>query len=277
MKGKAMKETLNIAKNYIESKTDFVPEVAIVLGSGLGDYADTLDEVITEFDYASIPGFPVSTAPGHASRLTFGCKNGKRVALFAGRFHCYEGYAAAQTVIPLRTILMMGTKYVLLTNAAGGINTDFSAGDLMVIEDHINFSAHNALTGPNIDELGPRFPDMSFAYAKELRDLIDETAGENGIKLQHGIYGYMVGPSYETPAEIRALRTLGADAVGMSTVHEVVAASHAGAKTAAISCISNLAAGVAKHALTMEEVMEAGKMVASKMRTLIDGVLEKIG
>lgn len=277
MKGKAMKETLNIAKNYIEAKTDFVPEIAIVLGSGLGDYADTLDEVIAEFDYASIPGFPVSTAPGHASRLTFGCKNGKRVALFAGRFHCYEGYAAAQTVIPLRTVLMMGTKYVLLTNAAGGINTDFSAGDLMVIEDHINFSAHNALTGPNIDELGPRFPDMSFAYAKELRDLIDETAGENGIKLQHGIYGYMVGPSYETPAEIRALRTLGADAVGMSTVHEVVAASHAGAKTAAISCISNLAAGVAKHALTMEEVMEAGKMVASKMRTLIDGVVEKIG
>ena len=277
MKGKAMKETLNIAKNYIESKTDFVPEIAIVLGSGLGDYADTLDEVIAEFDYASIPGFPVSTAPGHASRLTFGCKNGKRVALFAGRFHCYEGYAAAQTVIPLRTVLMMGTKYVLLTNAAGGINTDFSAGDLMVIEDHINFSAHNALTGPNIDELGPRFPDMSFAYAKELRDLIDETAGENGIKLQHGIYGYMVGPSYETPAEIRALRTLGADAVGMSTVHEVVAASHAGAKTAAISCISNLAASVAKHALTMEEVMEAGKMVASKMRTLIDGVVEKIG
>ncbi|BDF58368.1 purine nucleoside phosphorylase [Christensenellaceae bacterium] len=272
-----MKETLNIAKNYIEAKTDFVPEIAIVLGSGLGDYADTLDEVIAEFDYASIPGFPVSTAPGHASRLTFGCKNGKRVALFAGRFHCYEGYAAAQTVIPLRTVLMMGTKYVLLTNAAGGINTDFSAGDLMVIEDHINFSAHNALTGPNIDELGPRFPDMSFAYAKELRDLIDETAGENGIKLQHGIYGYMVGPSYETPAEIRALRTLGADAVGMSTVHEVVAASHAGAKTAAISCISNLAAGVAKHALTMEEVMEAGKMVASKMRTLIDGVVEKIG
>ncbi|WP_066648163.1 purine-nucleoside phosphorylase [Christensenella timonensis] len=271
-----MKEKLNIAKNYIESKTGFKPEIAIVLGSGLGDYADTLDEVVIEFDYASIPGFPVSTAPGHASKLTFGCKKGKCVALFAGRFHCYEGYSAAETVIPLRTILMMGAKYVLLTNAAGGINTDFAAGDLMVVEDHINFSAHNALTGPNIDELGPRFPDMSFAYAKEIRDMIDATAKENGMKLRHGVYGYMVGPSYETPAEIRALRTLGADAVGMSTVHEVVAASHAGAKTAAISCISNLAAGVAKHALTMEEVIEAGKMVASKMRTLIDGVVEKL-
>ncbi|MEA5002912.1 MAG: purine-nucleoside phosphorylase [Christensenella sp.] len=272
-----MKEKLNVAKSYIESKTDFKPEIAIVLGSGLGDYADTLDEVVMEFDYASIPGFPVSTAPGHASKLTFGCKKGKCVALFAGRFHCYEGYTAAETVIPLRTILMMGAKYVLLTNAAGGINTDFSAGDLMVVEDHINFSAHNALTGPNIEDLGPRFPDMSFAYAKELRNLIDESAKENGIDVQHGIYGYMVGPSYETPAEIRALRTLGADAVGMSTVHEVVAASHAGAKTAAISCISNLAAGVAKHALTMEEVIEAGKMVAGKMRALIDGVVEKIG
>lgn len=146
----------------------------------------------------------------------------------------------------------------------------------MVITDHINFSAHNALTGPNIEELGPRFPDMSFAYSNRLNSIVDQVAQENGIALQHGIYGYMVGPSYETPAEIRALRILGADAVGMSTVHEVVAASHAGAETAAISCISNLAAGVAKHALTMEEVMEAGKMVASKMCTLVDGVLQKI-
>ena len=231
-----MRERLTIAKNYIESKTDFKPEVVIVLGSGLGDYGDTVDEVVAEFCYADIPGFPVSTAPGHAGKLTFGCKEGKKIALLSGRFHCYEGYTASETVVPLRTLLMLGAKYVLLTNAAGGVNLDFSAGDLMVITDHINFSANNALTGPNIDELGPRFPDMSFAYSGELNDLL-----------------------------------------GMSTVHEVVAASHAGVKTVAISCISNLAAGVAKHALTMEEVMEAGKMVASKMRALVDGFLRKLG
>lgn len=271
-----MKERLSIAKNYIESHTDFRPEAVIVLGSGLGDYGSTVDDIAAEFDYADIPGFPVSTAPGHAGKLTFGCKAGKKIALLSGRFHCYEGYTAAETVVPLRTLLMLGAKYVVLTNAAGGINTDFSAGDLMVVTDHINFSANNALTGPNIEELGPRFPDMSFAYSKRLNQLLDEVAAQNGIALRHGIYGYMVGPSYETPAEIRALRFLGADAVGMSTVHEVVAASHAGAETVAVSCISNLAAGVAKHALTMEEVLEAGKMVAAKMCALVDGFLERL-
>ncbi len=271
-----MKERLTIAKNYIESRTDFRPEVIIVLGSGLGDYGNTIDEIVVEIPYAEIPGFPVSTAPGHSGKLIFGRKAGKKIALLSGRFHCYEGYTAAETVVPLRTLLMLGAGYVLLTNAAGGINTEFSAGDLMVITDHINFSANNALTGPNIDELGPRFPDMSFAYSKELNNILDQVAQKEQIKLCHGVYGYMVGPSYETPAEIRALRVLGADAVGMSTVHEVVAASHAGAKTVAISCISNLAAGVAKHALTMEEVLEAGKMVASKMCSLVDGFLEKL-
>ncbi len=271
-----MKERLTIAKNYIESNTRFRPEVVIVLGSGLGDYGNTIDQIEAEFNYADIPGFPVSTAPGHAGKLTLGCKAGKKIALLSGRFHCYEGYRAAETVVPLRTLLMLGAKYVVLTNAAGGINTDFSAGDLMVITDHINFSANNALTGPNIDELGPRFPDMSFAYSARLNQLLDEVAAKNDISLRHGVYGYMVGPSYETPAEIRALRVLGADAVGMSTVHEVVAASHAKAETVAISCISNLAAGVAKHALTMEEVLEAGKMVASKMCALVDGFLARL-
>ena len=271
-----MRERLYIAKSYIQSKTDFVPQIAIVLGSGLGDYAESIDEVIAEFDYASIPGFPIATAPGHAGKLTFGYQCGKPVVLFSGRFHCYEGYSAGETTIPLRTLLLMGVQNVLLTNAAGGINTEFSAGDLMVVEDHINFSAHNALTGANIEELGSRFPDMSFAYSKKINRIFDHVAEENGIELRHGVYGYMVGPSYETPAEIRALRVLGADAVGMSTVHEVVAASHAGVHTAAISCISNLAAGVAKHALSMEEVIEAGRSVAPKMRVMIDGTLQKI-
>ncbi|MEG1655983.1 MAG: purine-nucleoside phosphorylase [Christensenellaceae bacterium] len=271
-----MREELAIAKSYIESKTDFRPEIAVVLGSGAGGYAEKMTDKVIEFDYAEIPGFPVSTAPGHAGKLTFGCIEGKKVALFAGRFHCYEGYSAEQTVIPLRTVLLLGAKTVLLTNAAGGINTDFHAGDLMIVQDHINFSTHNCLTGKNIDGLGVRFPDMSFAYSKDLNRIILDIAQENGLLMREGVYAYMVGPSYETPAEIKALRVLGADAVGMSTVHEVVAATHAGAKTAVISCISNLAAGVAKHALTMEEVLEAGAKVADKMCILIDGFIKRV-
>jgi len=266
---------ISTSKSYIENKTDFKPDIAVVLGSGLGDYADTV-EIVTEFTYSDIPGFPVSTAPGHAGKLMFGCKHGKNLALFCGRFHCYEGYSAADTVVPLRTLLLMGVKHVLLTNAAGGINTDFEAGDLMVVNDHINFSSHNVLTGPNIEELGVRFPDMSFAYSKRLNGIIDEVAKENGIPLRHGVYAYMTGPSYETPAEIRALRVLGADAVGMSTVHEVVACNHAKVEVAALSCISNLAAGVAKHALTSEEVIEAGKKVSDKMTKLADGLIRRI-
>ncbi len=270
-----MLKRMMTAKSYIETKTGFRPEAAIVLGSGLSGYASQIETEI-EFDYAEIPGFPVSTAPGHAGKLIFGRKAGKRVALFSGRFHCYEGYLASETVIPLRTAILLGVKYVLLTNASGGINTSFQAGDLMVVEDHINFSSHNALTGPNIEELGVRFPDMSFAYSKRLNRLIDETAAQHEIPLRHGVYGYMIGPSYETPAEIRALRTLGADAVGMSTVHEAVACAHAGAEVAAVSCISNLAAGVAKHALTCEEVLAAGEKASGKMTALANGFLERI-
>lgn len=263
------------AKSFLESNTDFRPEIAVVLGSGLGDYASNIQTEV-EFNYKDIPGFPVSTAPGHAGKLTFGYKGNKRVALFSGRFHCYEGYSAAETVIPLRAIFLLGAKKVLLTNAAGGINTDFAAGDLMVVEDHINFSAHNALTGKNIDELGPRFPDMSFTYCGRLNQILFDVAEENGLKLQRGVYAYMVGPSYETPAEIRALRTLGGDAVGMSTVHEAIACAHARVEMAALSCISNLAAGVAKHALSHEEVMAAGKAVADKMTMLADGFIERV-
>ncbi|HBU11575.1 MAG TPA: purine-nucleoside phosphorylase [Clostridiales bacterium] len=263
------------AKSYIESRTGFRPEVAVVLGSGLGDYAQTIEPEI-EFSYGDIPGFPVSTAPGHAGTLTFGQKCGKRVALFSGRFHCYEGYSAAETVIPLRTAFLLGVKTALLTNASGGINESFKAGDLMVVRDHINFSARNALTGGNIDELGPRFPDMSFAYCGRLNELLFESAEAAGVTLKSGVYAYMVGPSYETPAEIRALRTLGGDAVGMSTVHEAVACAHARVEMAALSCISNLAAGVAKHALTHEEVMAAGKAASGKMTAIADGFIERV-
>jgi purine-nucleoside phosphorylase len=237
-----MLSKITTAKNHIKEKTDFIPEIAVVLGSGLGGYADSFD-VHEVFEYSDIPGFPVSTAPGHEGKLIFGCKHGRRVALFKGRFHCYEGYSPAETVIPLRTALLLGVKHVLLTNASGGINLDYSAGDLMVVEDHINFSGLSPLTGPNIDELGVRFPDMSYAYSRRLRDILDSIGEEKGIALRHGVYAYMTGPSYETPAEIRALRTLGGDVVGMSTVHEVGACNHAKVEVAALSCISNLAAG----------------------------------
>ncbi len=270
-----MLERITKAKEYIKSKTDFVPQVVIVLGSGLSGYSDNLD-VVCEFDYAQIPGFPISTAPSHKGKLYFAKKDNKNIAVLAGRFHCYEGYNAEETVIPLRTLIMIGAKTVLLTNAAGGINKAFSAGDLMIITDHINFSGINVLKGKNMEDFGVRFPDMSYAYSPKLNGLLKEVANTQGIPLKEGIYAYMVGPSYETPAEIRGLRALGADAVGMSTVHEVVACSHANIDVCALSCISNLAAGVTKEKLTIEEIFEAGKKVAGKMTLLVDEFIAKL-
>jgi purine-nucleoside phosphorylase len=261
------------AYNAIRRQTDFTPEVAVILGSGLGGYADSL-QTICRFDYKDIPGFPVSTAIGHAGRLIFAEHFGKRIAVFQGRFHCYEGYSPAETVIPLRTVIRLGVKTALFTNATGGINQSFDPGDLMLVSDHINFSGLNVLRGPNMEDFGTRFPDMSFAYSKRLINVLEKAGEKNNILLKKGVYGYMVGPSFETPAEIRALSHLGADAVGMSTVHEVVASAHAGVETAVISCISNLAAGVSSQAITHEEVLEAGRKVAHKIARLIDGFLE---
>ncbi len=263
------------AKEYIRSKTDFVPDIAIVLGSGLGGYADSLNQEYV-FKYEDVPGFPVSTVPGHAGRLIFAERFGKKIAVFQGRFHCYEGYSPAETVIPLRTVMLLGAKKALFTNASGGINKYFKPGDLMLVTDHINFSGLNVLNGPNLEELGTRFPDMSFSYSKKLLELLDRVGCENKIPLLKGVYAYMVGPSFETPAEIRALSVMGADVVGMSTVHEVVAAAHAGVETAVISCVCNLAAGVSHQAITHQEVLEAGKQVAYKIIILIDGFLKEI-
>jgi len=266
---------IHLAYESIRKKTDFIPDTAIVLGSGLGDYADSLDK-LCQFEYGDIPGFPVSTAIGHAGRLIFAERLGKKIVVFQGRFHCYEGYSPAETVIPLRTVIKMGVKNALFTNAVGGINKTFAPGDLMLVEDHINFSGLNVLTGSNAEEFGTRFPDMSFAYSKRLAGLLEREGNARGILLKKGVYGYMVGPSYETPAEIRALSVLGADVVGMSTVHEVVASAHAGVETAVISCISNLAAGVLERAITHEEVMEAGRQIAGKIALLADGFIKSI-
>ena len=268
-------QRIYFACEKLREHTDQRPELCVVLGSGLGAYADTLEDA-QAVDYAAIPTFPVSTVQGHAGRLVFGKKHGVSVVCMQGRFHCYEGYTAAETVIPLRALIRLGIKKLLITNAAGGVNTGFKPGDIMIIEDHINFTFFNPLTGPNMDDFGPRFPDMSYAYDNQLIQALKDSAASHGIDIKTGVYAMMSGPSYESPAEIRALRTLGADAVGMSSVPEIIAAAHAGVKSAALSCITNMAAGILDQPLNHEEVMETGRVAASRIQTVINGFIERL-
>lgn len=252
----------------VRKKTDFVPKAAIVLGSGLGDYAEAV-RVEYELPYGEIEGFPVSTVPGHAGKFIFGFIDDIPVVCMKGRVHYYEGYPVSDVVLPTRLMKLMGAQILFLTNAAGGVNTSFHAGDLMLIRDHISVFAPNPLIGANIDELGVRFPDMSTIYDRKLQQLIRGTARENGIYLQEGVYAQLTGPSFESPAEIRMMRTLGCDAVGMSTVVEAIAANHMGMKVCGISCISNLAAGMTDNSLTHEEVQEAADMAAPNFKKLV--------
>lgn len=252
----------------VRKKTDFVPKAAIVLGSGLGDYAEAI-RVECELPYGEIEGFPVSTVPGHAGKFIFGFVDGIPVVCMKGRVHYYEGYPVSDVVLPTRLMKLMGAQILFLTNAAGGVNTSFHAGDLMLIRDHISVFAPNPLIGANIDELGVRFPDMSAIYDRKLQQVIRRTARENGIFLQEGVYAQLTGPSFESPAEIRMLRMLGCDAVGMSTVVEAIAANHMGMKVCGISCISNLAAGMTDNPLTHEEVQEAADMAAPNFKKLV--------
>lgn len=252
----------------VREKTDFVPKVAIVLGSGLGDYASTI-RIETEVPYSEITGFPVSTVPGHDGRFIFGYIEDVPVVCMKGRVHYYEGYDVRDVVLPTRLMKMLGAEILFLTNAAGGVNTSFHAGDLMLIKDHISVFAPNPLIGPNIDELGTRFPDMSHVYDEELQKVIRDTAKANGIYLQEGVYAQLTGPSYESPAEIRMLRMLGCDAVGMSTVVEAIAANHCGMRICGISCISNLAAGMSATPLSHKEVQEAADKAAPCFRKLV--------
>lgn len=260
----------------VKNKVDFKPEIALVLGSGLGDYADTAVEVHSTIDYADIEGFPKSTVEGHKGRFVFGYVKGVPVVVMQGRVHYYEGYPMTDVVLPARLMAMMGARVLFLTNASGGVNADFTAGDFMLITDHIASFVPNPLIGPNMDKIGTRFPDMSNIYNKDLCKIIRASADELDIKLQQGVYLQLTGPSFESPAEIRMCRTLGADAVGMSTAVEAIAANHAGVKICGISCVSNLACGMTDNPLTHAEVQEMADKSAPKFKALITKSIENI-
>ena len=254
--------------------SNFRPDVAIVLGSGLGDYANDI-EVVGEVDYHDIEGFPVSTVPGHAGKFIFGYVGDVPVVCMKGRIHYYEGYPITDVVLPARLMKLMGAKVLFLTNACGGLNPEFKAGDFMLIKDQISVFVPNPLIGENIDELGTRFPDMSHVYDSELRNLIKEAAAENEIILREGVYCQFTGPSFESPAEIIMAGKIGADAAGMSTAVEAIAANHMGMKVCGISFVSNLAAGISPTPLTHEEVQEAANMAAPKFKKLINAAVKK--
>ena len=268
-------EKLQSCYDSIRDRIPFTPRVALILGSGLGDYADGI-EVESVIDYHEIEGFPVSTIPGHKGRFVFGHVKGVPVVIMQGRVHYYEGYTIQDVVLPTRLMRMMGAEVLFLTNAAGGINKGFHAGDFMLIRDHISSFVPSPLIGANLDELGPRFPDMSDVYDKALRDVIKDTAGKIGVPLQEGVYIQLTGPNFETPSEVRMCGILGADAVGMSTACEALAANHMGMKICGISCISNLACGLTDQPLSHQEVQETADRVAPLFKKLVTEAIAAI-
>jgi purine-nucleoside phosphorylase len=263
------------AARFIQKKTKLRPQIALVLGSGLGAFADEFENG-TRIPYAKLPHFPRSTAIGHVGQLVIGKVDGIAVAGMQGRVHLYEGYSPQEVAFPIRVFSRLGVKAVILTNAAGGIKKEFTQGRLVIISDHINLQAANPLTGPNEEKFGPRFPDMSTAYDKELRELTHAAGHKLGIELGEGVYAALAGPNYETPAEIHFLRTIGADLVGMSTVPEVIAARHWGMRTLGISCVTNAAAGVLDRPLNHEEVLETTERVKSQFIGLLRAVIPQI-
>lgn len=267
-------ERLQKCYECFKSKISFVPDIALILGSGLGDYADTIKQEAV-LEYKDIEGFPVSTVAGHKGRFVFGYVGDVKVVVMQGRVHYYEGYSMEDVVLPVRLMKLMGAKVLFLTNASGGVNFDYSAGDFMLISDQICM-APSPLIGENLDELGPRFPDMSNIYDRDLRKTVRDTAASLGIKLREGVYIQLTGPNYESPAEIRMVRTLGADAVGMSTACEAIAANHCGLKTVGISCVSNLACGMTDKPLSHAEVQETADKAAPLFRRLVTESIKNI-
>ncbi len=270
-----MMNRIDGAARRIEEIAGGRPALAIVLGSGLSNALDFLD-IEQRVPYSQIPGFLTPTVSGHTGELLIGRAQGKLVAALSGRFHVYEGHALADVVLPVRALIRAGAQRLMLTNAAGGVNLNFRPGDLMLINDHVNLTGRNPLIGPEEPELGPRFPDMTRAYDRELRALALESASRLGMGLRQGVYAWLPGPSYETPAEIRMLRALGVDAVGMSTVPEVIAARQMGARVLGISCITNMAAGICDQPLTHEEVTDMSHRAAADCQRLMRMIVEAV-
>ena len=262
--------------DYVKSVVPWEPEAAIVLGSGLGRFAEGIQDPVS-IDYRDIPNFLVSTAPGHAGKLIFGTIAGKRVVCMAGRFHSYEGYDYEQLVIPVRLFKLLGAKAVILTNAAGAVNTDYRPGDIMVVSDHIKLAGASPLRGANIEQFGPRFFDVTRMYTPALRALALECVRESGLTAHEGVYMFFTGPQFETPAEIRAARILGADAVGMSTVTEALTAAHCGLPLLCLSVMTNMAAGVLDQPLTNEEVRDTAQSIAGPFSDYVKKIVARLG
>ena len=269
-------ETVHLSAASIASHAKgFSPNVGLILGSGLGDYADKLEDAVA-IPYADIPRFPPSGVQGHASRLVLGRRRGARCVAMQGRIHMYEGHSAGQVAYPARVLIALGAKVLIVTNAAGGLNPAWEPGTLMLIRDHINLLGDHPLRGPNDERLGPRFPDMTDAYAEPLRTLAKRAAESAGVTLQEGVYAALSGPSYETPAEVRMLQRIGADAAGMSTVPEVIIARHMGARTIGISCITNPAAGLSSEPLSHDDVTRAAARARTTFESLLDSILGEL-
>ncbi|HEU4634607.1 MAG TPA: purine-nucleoside phosphorylase [Edaphobacter sp.] len=263
------------AAGYIRSVTHLQPKIGLILGSGLGDFADHVQKP-SVIPYADIPNFPVSTVQGHPGRLVVGEIGGVPVVVMQGRVHAYEGYSMAEVTFPTRALGLLGVERLIVTNAAGGINPGYGQGAIVAISDHINFTGRNAVAGPNEPRFGPRFFDMTHAYSPDMRALAKDEASKQGWRLDEGVYIAVLGPSYETPAEIRAFRTLGADLVGMSTVHEVIAARHMGMEILGLSVVTNMAAGVLDQVINHEEVMETGRRIAGQFTNLLTALIPQL-
>lgn len=271
----SLRDKIKETKDYLNQRTSISPKIGIILGSGLGGLAEEIENKLA-IRYEDIPNFPTSTVEGHAGQLVFGQLNGKDLVAMQGRFHYYEGYSLEVATFPIRVMKSLGVESLIITNAAGGVNREFKPADLMLIEDHINFTCRNPLIGINYDELGSRFPDMSQSYDREYIHKAKEVASEMGLDLKSGNYAWVTGPSFETPAEVRMLSKLGVDAVGMSTVPEVIVARHGGMRVLGISCITNMASGILDQPLNHEEVIETGEIARENFTRLLLGIIGKI-